>query len=733
MVAISTTSTFNNQSIIKKEDNQINITHKKNFHYQELTINTLIQSGIWKKIPFQIIITITILISTYRFYYPVKEGTQENQTPKDINLLIATPRPEQKEKEKLRRFFFKLIQEARKKKKSTKELKGYIYQVKMDQQSTSELSPLPENTVEGQYAEESEEEDQTVQIQSLMKQIQDLFLTQSRQKGKRREQTAYTPGASPSEPTLPRNVRPEDSPISPKHGPRATCTPKTEQRSQSILKKVFLTTPNHPSLLQKEIPKVTSPIVKIRAKDYNLFFDGNKVQKFIKRVEAAAEIAGASGEDIERQVLFMSASEEVKAKIEAMQGYEEKNWTKLKEILIIEWGRVEPDRGYRPKSLEKLFNNTKREGGIRNLAEYKRFIGEYEKITNYLYKYGYIRRESEHNEELYASLSPEIRTSIIKEMRRDKVIIQARDGGYIVPEMKVLKSYIEQELETVIISRDRSQDTNSHYELNQPHIDKTKAKKVQFEDDTMGNSLNQLKELNNKIKEQQRPRIQDQEEKKEIKDFIKQIKELTEAVLPQNKTGQVFKQENQARYPKDSLPPFSQRHIPYTPAQNIPKPYVKCYYCLEEGHCVNRCNYLFDDQNKKWVSRQGGGFLFPNWQRIPTDGKIAPKKLVADFSKEKEELTNKMKEDEAKEALPKPNQMSIIQLKKDDSATAIAKAENWGSWQPPTMSSANEPLLYNYGLINTKEKKLKSRKYQSRCFKITFESENTNKKDQIYL
>ncbi|MBW0536766.1 hypothetical protein O181_076481 [Austropuccinia psidii MF-1] len=109
-------------------------------------------------------------------------------------------------------------------------------------------------------------------------------------------------------------------------------------------------------------------------------------------------------------------------------------------------------------------------------------------------------------------------------MRRDKVMIQARDGGYIVPEMKVLKSYIEQELETVIISMDRAEDTTSHYELNHPHIEKMQAKKVQFEDDTMENALNKLKELNNKIKEQQRPRIQDQEEKKEIKDFIKKIK-----------------------------------------------------------------------------------------------------------------------------------------------------------------------------------------------------------------
>ncbi|MBW0538377.1 hypothetical protein O181_078092 [Austropuccinia psidii MF-1] len=106
--------------------------------------------------------------------------------------------------------------------------------------------------------------------------------------------------------------------------------------------------------------------------------------------------------------------------------------------------------------------------------------------------------------------------------------------------MKVLKGNIEQELETVIISRDRVEDTSSHYESNHPYIHKKKAKKVQFEDETMENALNQLKELNNKIKEQ-RPRIRDQEEKKKIKDFIEKINALTEAVLPQSKTGQVLK------------------------------------------------------------------------------------------------------------------------------------------------------------------------------------------------
>ncbi|MBW0527418.1 hypothetical protein O181_067133 [Austropuccinia psidii MF-1] len=119
----------------------------------------------------------------------------------------------------------------------------------MNHQSTSDLPPLPEDTVEGQYAEESEEEDQTVQIQSLMKQMQDLLLTQRKKKGKIREQTPYTPGASPSESTLPRHVRPEDSQISPTPGPRATSTTATEPRTQNISRRGFVTTPNNPSPL----------------------------------------------------------------------------------------------------------------------------------------------------------------------------------------------------------------------------------------------------------------------------------------------------------------------------------------------------------------------------------------------------------------------------------------------------------------------------------------------------
>ncbi|MBW0553321.1 hypothetical protein O181_093036 [Austropuccinia psidii MF-1] len=137
----------------------------------------------------------------------------------------------------------------------------------MNQQSTSDLPPLPEDTVEGQYAEESAEEDQTVQIQSLMKQMQELLLTKSKKKGKRREQESFKLGASPSKPTLPRHVRREDSPISPKPGPRAISAPATEPRTQRIPRRVFFTTPNNLNPLQQKVPRQEGPVIKIKAKD----------------------------------------------------------------------------------------------------------------------------------------------------------------------------------------------------------------------------------------------------------------------------------------------------------------------------------------------------------------------------------------------------------------------------------------------------------------------------------
>ncbi|MBW0553819.1 hypothetical protein O181_093534 [Austropuccinia psidii MF-1] len=156
----------------------------------------------------------------------------------------------------------------------------------MDQQSTSNLPPLPpEDTGKEQYAEESEEEDQTEHIQSLMKQMQDFLLTQGKKKEKRRQSTSFTPGASPSEPSLCRHVRPEESPISPTAPPRATSTPATDSRPSNFPRRDFVSTPTNPSELQEDIPRNKRSVVRIKAKNFDLNFNGQEVETFIKKIE----------------------------------------------------------------------------------------------------------------------------------------------------------------------------------------------------------------------------------------------------------------------------------------------------------------------------------------------------------------------------------------------------------------------------------------------------------------
>ncbi|MBW0557222.1 hypothetical protein O181_096937 [Austropuccinia psidii MF-1] len=275
-----------------------------------------------------------------------------------------------------------------------------------------------------------------------MKQMQDLLLNQGKRKGKRRKSTSFTPGASPSEPSLPRHVRPEESPISPTPGPRATSTPAKESRQSNTPRRVFVSSPKNPSPLQQEIPRKERSVVKIKAKNYNLNFNGEEVEKFIKKIERIAQIEGATEEDQAMQMAFCTTDSKISDAIAAMPGYEEGNWTQLKKDLITKWGRVEPERRYRKDSLVQLFNETQDEGGISNLSQYKRFMGEYETLITYLLRYKYIPQENMFHDNLFDCLSADIKGAISKEMIKANVMVRAEDGRYLIPPMKTLKKYI---------------------------------------------------------------------------------------------------------------------------------------------------------------------------------------------------------------------------------------------------------------------------------------------------
>ncbi|MBW0482053.1 hypothetical protein O181_021768 [Austropuccinia psidii MF-1] len=155
----------------------------------------------------------------------------------------------------------------------------------------------------------------------------------------------------------------------------------------------------------------------------------------------------------------------------------------------------------------------------------------------------------------------------------------------------------------------------------------------------MKEALKKMKELTKTLKGQ-KGAVKDEEpvENEDVKQVLDKLNEPTNVATPQKKMIKNSQSRNQGFRPKDNVSPPPNRSVQYVPAQNVPNFGVKCYYCSEEGHSTGRCNDLIKDQNKKWVIRQGFYYLYPNWERVPNDGKFSPKYLVREFQKEQEEI-----------------------------------------------------------------------------------------------
>ncbi|MBW0510713.1 hypothetical protein O181_050428 [Austropuccinia psidii MF-1] len=134
-----------------------------------------------------------------------------------------------------------------------------------------------------------------------------------------------------------------------------------------------------------------------------------------------------------------------------MPGYKTDDLDQLKVDMKRSWGTVPPERRYRLSSITELFTKAQKEGGIRNMTKYRKFIWEYEAIITYLKRYQYIQSDINHNQEILASLSTSFQESICKEMIKDRAMVQALDGGYIIPILDILKLYIEQDLEAKVL------------------------------------------------------------------------------------------------------------------------------------------------------------------------------------------------------------------------------------------------------------------------------------------
>ncbi|MBW0564300.1 hypothetical protein O181_104015, partial [Austropuccinia psidii MF-1] len=207
------------------------------------------------------------------------------------------------------------------------------------------------------------------------------------------------------------------------------------------------------------------------------------------------------------------------------------------------------------------------------MKQYRNFIGEYEAIITYLKIFQYIQGDIKHNQEILASLSTSVQESIYKETIKDRAMVQALDGGYIIPRLEILKLYIEQELEAKVVLQQK--------EFSKP---KPREKKTRFEHESWADVLKQVKELTHKLQNSPQPEPQPINEGKEsVKEVLNKLKTLSEAVNPpkrncKNNQEQILPQNNQPYRPRNPLPPFSSSYQPYIPAQMAPGPPLKCAY-----------------------------------------------------------------------------------------------------------------------------------------------------------
>ncbi|MBW0502240.1 hypothetical protein O181_041955 [Austropuccinia psidii MF-1] len=205
------------------------------------------------------------------------------------------------------------------------------------------------------------------------------------------------------------------------------------------------------SPLQQEIPRNSILIVRIRTKDYMLWFDGKEVEIFIKRVENIAEIEGESGRDIKKQISVWTNNQETSYHIEGMPRYETGDWEELKLDMKRRWGTISPEKRYKLSSITQTFTSIQEEGGIQKIIQYKMLIGEYESIINYLKRHQHIQGDINHNRKVWYSISSSAQASIYKEIIKDKAILKALDGGHIIPRLGILKLYIEPDLEAKVL------------------------------------------------------------------------------------------------------------------------------------------------------------------------------------------------------------------------------------------------------------------------------------------
>ncbi|MBW0572744.1 hypothetical protein O181_112459 [Austropuccinia psidii MF-1] len=132
--------------------------------------------------------------------------------------------------------------------------------------------------------------------------------------GKKTKSSQFSPETT-GDATIEIMLRPQQPSPSPTLRIFATFTPGTFPRSARVANREHITK----STQKTERATITTrKIVKIKAKDYNVNFDGSDVEDFIKRAERIASTEGANERDLIMQIAFWSEDKDLRYEIEGI-------------------------------------------------------------------------------------------------------------------------------------------------------------------------------------------------------------------------------------------------------------------------------------------------------------------------------------------------------------------------------------------------------------------------------
>mgnify|MGYP000964125231 CR=1 FL=1 len=346
---------------------------------------------------------------------------------------------------------------------------------------------------------------------------------------------------------------------------------------------------------------VTQPRRKVVIiKDSTLAYQDEDFKEFLDRFELAAEVYGAEGYDMVRQICRFVVGEELKQELESMDGYAERDWDTLRRSMKDSWEETYSRIKHTVQDLKDLASEYSRKGGIKNIQEYKVYFSKFNLIVKYLLQNEHIDSKKEVGFIFLAAFSKESQKNIKRELVKGDKISYAKDGYAKPPEFRYITEAAENEV------RADSEDTFTFKSF--APSNRIAQKSFEEKRGPFGKRREKM------IEENPTESLEGK-----VETLTKLVDTLTQKL---NNPPPRNNQQNPG-----SLNDFNRGAGP--PSRPVYNPKTVCFYCLREGHGTFKCEELQKDEKEGLVKREGKDYFLPNGEKIPWDPSRPIRHIVA--------------------------------------------------------------------------------------------------------